>query len=128
MPTSGVLFSSFLLNSSLCISSRDQDRLHGPALADRFESFGRIIERILREQGIGVYGAGSHQVQGPLVVRVIAGVAERQVDLSAYRSGGRKTYLLGVQADHTDRPARPDVLQGGAERPHRSGTLDPVVG
>ena len=36
--------------------SRNEDRFHRSAFADRLESLGGILERILREQGAGVYG------------------------------------------------------------------------
>src|SRR3712207_1150372 len=101
---------------------------HRPAFADRLESLGGILERILREQGAGVYSSAPQQVQSLLIVRVSARVAEQHAELSAHRSSRGKEHLLGVDAHHDDRPARPDGLQGGAECPNRAGTLDPDVG
>src|SRR5687768_4304490 len=94
--------------------SRNEDRFHRSAFADSLESLGSILERILREQGTRVYSTASQQVQRLLVVRVSAGVAEQQAELSANRSSRREEHLLGVDADHDDRAARTDGLQGGA--------------
>src|SRR3712207_7082972 len=58
---------------------------HRPAFADRLESLGGILERILREQGAGVYSSAPQQVQSLLIVRVSARVAEQHAELSAHR-------------------------------------------
>ena len=62
----------------LSLLSRHEDRFHGPALPNRLESLGGILERILREQGTRVYITATQQVQGRLVVCVVARVAEQQ--------------------------------------------------
>src|SRR5215210_6622056 len=67
--------------------SRHEDRFHDPALPNRLESLGGLLERILREQGTRVYITASQQVQGRLVVCVVARVAEQQAELSAHRGG-----------------------------------------
>ena len=68
-PTSGATVIPSLL-------SRHEDRFHGPALPNRLESLGGLLERILREQGTRVYITASQQVQGRLVVCVVARVAK----------------------------------------------------
>src|SRR5215207_3523178 len=132
MPTSGVVYIPSLLISSISSrsdfvarvegarfefdlrtstrlgGSRYENRFHRPAFANRLESLGGAFEQILREQGTRVYGTASQQVQSLLVVREVARVAEQQAQLSPHRESRGEAHLLGVDADHDDRPAWTD--------------------
>jgi hypothetical protein len=123
MPTSGGVFITLFCPRS----SRYEYRFNCPASANRLKSLRGVGQWVRREQRTGIHSTACQKFHGRFVVRVVAGVAEQQGQLSAHRGSRRKSHLLSIKADYNDRSTRPHGFQSRAQRLNRSGTLDPHI-